>query len=50
MIIRVSAVIKTSGDVVRCKSLGICQGQSTVIGRVLRIGITGNSVCLAAYH
>ena len=28
----------------------IFNGQSTVIGRVLRVGITRNSVCLAAYH
>ena len=27
-----------------------CHGQSTAIGRVLRVGIAGNSVCLAAYH
>ena len=36
--------------VVRRQSLAVCHGQSTVIGRVLRVGITGNSVCLAAYH
>ena len=35
---------------VRRQSLAVCHGQSTVIGRVLRVGITGNSVCLAAYH
>ena len=32
-----------------CRSV-VCHGQSTVIRRVLRVGITGNSVCLAAYH
>ena len=50
VIIRVPAVIKTWGDVVRRESLGGCLEQSTFIWRVLRIGITGNSVCLAAYH
>ena len=50
MIIHVPVVIKTRGDAVRCESLGVCQGQSTVIGRVLCVGITGNSMCLAAYH
>ena len=35
---------------VRREILGVCHGQSTVIGRVLRIGMTANSVCLAAYH
>ena len=50
VIIRVPVVIKTWGDAVRRESLGVCHRQSTVIGRVLRIGITGNSVCLAAYH
>ena len=50
VIIRVPAVIKTWGDAVRRESLGVCLGQSTVIGRVLRVGITGNSVCLATYH
>ena len=50
VIIRVPAVIKTWGDAVRRESLGVCLGQSTVIGRVLRVGITVNSVCLAAYH
>ena len=50
VIIRVPAVIKTWGDAVRRESLGICHGQSTVIRWVLRVGITGNSVCLAAYH
>ena len=50
MIIRVPAVIKTWGDAVRPESLEVCPGQSTVIGRVLRVGIAGNSVCLAAYH
>ena len=39
--IRVPAVIKTWGDAVRRESLGICHGQSTVIGRVLRVGNTG---------
>ena len=48
VIIRVPAVIKTWGDAVRRGSLGVCLGQSTVIGRVLRVGITENSVCLAA--
>ena len=47
---RVPAVIKTWGDAVRRERLGICHGQSTVIGRVLRVGITGNSVRLASYH
>ena len=50
VIIRVPAVIKTWGDTLRRESLGVSHGQSTVIGRVLHIGITGNSVCLAAYH
>ena len=50
VIIRVPAVIKTWGDRVRRKSLGICHRQSTVIGRVLRVGIAGNNMCLAAYH
>ena len=50
VIISVPAVIKTWGDVVRRKSLAVYHGQSTVIGRVLRVGITGYSVCLAAYH
>ena len=50
MIIRVLAVIETWGDAVRCESLGACHGQSTIIGWVLRVGITRNSVCLAAYH
>ena len=50
VIIRVPAVIKTWGDAVRRESLGVCLGQSTVIGRALRVGITVNSVCLAAYH
>ena len=49
-IIRVPAVIKTWGDAVRRESLGNSHGQSTVIGRMLRVGITGNSVCLAACH
>ena len=50
VVIRVPAVIKTWGDAVRRESLAVCHGQSTVIGRMLRVGITGNSVCLAAYH
>ena len=50
VIIRVPAVIKTWGDAVRRESLGNSHGQSTVIGRMLRVGITGNSVCLAACH
>ena len=50
VIIRVPAVIKTWGDAVRRGSLGVCLGQSTDIGRVLRVGIMGNSMCLAAYH
>ena len=50
VIIRVPAVIKTWGDAVRRESLGVCLGQTTVIGRVLRVGITANNVCLAAYH
>ena len=50
VIILVTAVIKTWGDAVRRESLGICYGQSTVIRRVLRVGIMGNSMCLAAYH
>ena len=49
LIIRVPAVIKTWGDAIRCESLGVCHGHSTVIGRVLCVGITGNNVCLAAY-
>ena len=48
--IRVQAVIKTWWDAVRRESLGVCHGQGTVIGRVLRVGITENSVCLAANH
>ena len=43
-------VNKTWQDAVRRESLGVCHGQSTVIGRVVRVVITGNSVCLAAYH
>ena len=35
---------------VRRESLGVCHGQSTVIARVLRIGITGSNMCLASYH
>ena len=50
VIIRVPTVIKTWGDAIRRESLGVRLGQSTVIARVLRVGITGNSVCLAAYH
>ena len=50
MVLRVLAVIKTWGDAVRRESLGVCHRQSTVIGRVLRVGITGNSVCIVAYH
>ena len=50
VIIRVPAVIKTWGDAERRESLGVCLGQTTVIGRVLRVGITANNVCLAAYH
>ena len=50
VIIRVPAVIKTWGDAVIRESLGVCLGQSTVIGWVLRVGITGNSVDLAVYH
>ena len=51
VIIRVPAAwLKLGGDAVRHESLGVCHGQSMVIGRVLRVGITGNSVCLAAYH
>ena len=50
VIIRVPAVIKTWGDAVRRESSGVCHGQSTIFGRLLRVGITGNSVCLAAYH
>ena len=50
VIIRVPAVIKTWGDAVRRESLAVCHWQSTVIGRVLRVGIMGNSVCFAAYH
>ena len=49
VIIHVPAVIKTWGDAVRRESLGVCLRQSTDIGRVLRVGITENSVCLAAY-
>ena len=47
---RVPAVIELLGDAVRRESTAVCHGQSTAIGRVLRIGITGNSMCLAAYH
>ena len=43
-------MIKTWGDAVRRESLGVCHGQILVIGRVLRVGITGHSMCLAAYH
>ena len=43
-------MIKTWGDAVRRESLGVRLGQSTVVGRVLRVGIMGNSVRLAAYH
>ena len=50
VIVRVPAVIKTWLDAVRRKSLAVCHDQSTVIGRVLRVWIAGNSVCLAAYH
>ena len=50
VIIRVPAVIKTWGDALRRERLGVCLGQSTDIGRVLHVGITGKSVCLAAYH
>ena len=50
VIIRVPAVIKTWRVAVRRESLGVCHGQSTVIAWVLRVDITGNSVCLAAYH
>ena len=41
---------RSATDVVRRQSLAVCYDQSTVIGRVLRVGITENSVCLAAYH
>ena len=34
----------------KTRKLGVCHGQSTVIGLVLRVGITGNSVSSAAYH
>lgn len=40
VIIRVPAVIKTWRDTVRPKSLAVSHGQSTAIGRVLRVGIT----------
>ena len=50
VIIRVPAVTKIWGDAVRRDRLGVRLGQSTIIGRVLRVGITGNSMCLAAYH
>ena len=49
VISRVPAVIKTWLDAVRRESLAVCHEQSTVIGRVLSVGITGNSVCLASY-
>ncbi len=49
-IVRVPAVLKTWLDAVRRESLAVCYGQSTVIGRVFRVGIAGNSVCLAACH
>ena len=38
------------GDAVRRESLVDSHGQNTVIRRVLRVGITGINVCLAAYH
>ena len=44
VIVRVPAVIKTWGDAVRREGLGVCHGQSTVIGRLLRVGMKGNSV------
>jgi hypothetical protein len=44
------ATLKAWGDVVRCESLAVCHGQSTVIGRMLRVGMKGNSVCFMAYH
>ena len=50
MIIHVLAVIKTWGDAVRRKSLGVCHRQRTVIGRLLCVCITGNNERLAAYH
>ena len=50
MIIHVPAVIKTWGDAVRCETLVVCHGQSTVIRQVLSVGITGNSMRLATYH
>ena len=50
VIIRGPAVIKTWEDAVRGESLAVCHGHSTVIGRVLRVAITGNCVCSAAYH
>ena len=34
----------------RSTRLAFCHGQSTAIGRVLRVGIAANSVCLGAYH
>jgi hypothetical protein len=49
VIIRVSAVIKTWGDV-RRENLAVCHRQSTIIRRVLRVGIKRNSVCFAAYY
>ena len=50
MIIHVPAVINTWGDAVRRETSRVCHGQGTVIRRVFGVGITGNSVCLSAYH
>ncbi len=49
-IIRVMPAMKSWRDALGRESLAICHGQKTVIGGVLRVGITGNSVCLTSYH
>ena len=50
VIIRVPTAIKTWEHAVRRVNLTVLHRQSTVFGRVLRVGITENIVCLAAYH
>lgn len=50
VIVRVPAVIETWIDAVRRGSFAVFHVKSTVIGLLLRVGITANSVCLAAYH
>ena len=49
MIICVPAVIKAWGHAVRHKSLAVCYGQRTGVASQF-VGITGSSVCVAAYH